>query len=122
MSEPSSVRQPTRIAAVLAYLPVVGWLYVLLFQRGNKLAVYHFKQSFGLVLFLAAVTVGWIVIAWVVAWIPYAFVVSIALFTLVIAAYLFGFVAWVLGIVNAVNARPLPLPLFGEWASHLPIY
>ena len=112
----------SRIPAVLAYLvPFLGWLYVYFFQRKNSLALYHLKQSVGLVLFLIATTVGWVVVGWVIAWIPYMFVLSIALFGVVFAAYLYGIVAWIVGLSNALRARPVPLPLFGEWASRLPI-
>lgn len=111
----------SRLAAAMAYVPVAGWLYVLLRQRRDALAIYHLKQAIGLVLFLAAVTVGWFVITWLVAWIPYMFVFGVALFTLVIAAYLFGVAAWLLGISNALRAQLMPLPLFGKWARGLPI-
>jgi uncharacterized membrane protein len=107
---------------VLAYLvPVIGWLYVLFFQRKNSLAVYHLKQSIGLFVFLVATTVGWAVVGWALAWIPYMAVLGIALFAIVIAAYFYGVVAWILGLSNALSARRAPLPLFGQWASRLPI-
>ena len=116
------MNRPSRVSAVLAYLlPIVGWLYVLLFEPRNELAVYHLKQSIGLVVFLAATTAGWLVAGWALAWIPYVFVLSVALFALVIAAYIYGVVAWVLGMRNAARARLAPLPLFGEWARRLPI-
>ena len=108
--------------ALLAYLiPVFSWLYIFFFERKNLLAVYHLKQAIGLVLFLFATTFGWAVVAWVLAWIPYLSVLSIALFALVLAAYLFGLVAWLIGLNNALRARAVPLPLFGQWASRLPI-
>jgi uncharacterized membrane protein len=113
---------PSRLPAVLAYLiPVVGWLYVFFFQRKNALAIYHLRQSIGLFLFLIGTMTGWAVIAWVLAFIPYMAVVSIALFAIVMAAYLFGLVAWIVGLTNALRNRLAPLPLFGQWASRLPI-
>ncbi len=111
----------TRIPAVLAYIPILGWLYVLFLARKNSLAVFHLKQSIGLILFLIAATAAWALVTWILAWIPYMFLVGIALFGIVIAAYLYGLVAWVLGLINALNERLAPLPLFGEWASRLPI-
>jgi uncharacterized membrane protein len=114
--------RPSRLPAVLAYLiPVIGWLYVFFFQRKNILAIYHLKQSIGLFLFLVATMAGWAVIAWVLAWIPCMAVLSIALFAIVIAAYLYGIVAWILGLINALSNRLAPLPLFGQWANRLPI-
>lgn len=114
--------QPSRLPAVLAYLfPVVGWLYVFLFQRSNSLAVYHLRQSIGLFLFLVGALVVWAVIGWVIAWIPYIAVLSVGLFTIVIAAYFYGVVAWLLGMIHALRNQLTPLPLFGRWADGLPI-
>ncbi|MGD0613644.1 MAG: hypothetical protein ABSB41_19275 [Anaerolineales bacterium] len=116
------MNRPSRLPAVLAYLvPVIGWLYVLFFQRKNSLAVYHLRQSIGPVLFLVATTAGWVAVGWVLARIPYMAVRSIALFAIVIVAYLYGIVAWIMGLSNALSARQTSLPLFGQWASRLPI-
>jgi len=115
------VSTPSRLPAVIAYIPVFGWLYVLFFQRKNTLAVYHLRQSIGLFLFLIGVLVGWAVIAWVLTWIPFMDIVGVALFTIVMAAYFLGAVAWVLGLVNALSGRSNPLPVFGQWADRLPI-
>src|SRR5271165_5803409 len=111
----------SRLAAAIAYLPVIGWLYVFFFQRENVLGLFHLKQSIGLFLFLLASLVGWMVIAWLLAWIPLMAVVAMSLFTIVIAAYLYGIVALVLGLSNAFRNRLVPLPLFGRWANRLPI-
>ena len=112
----------SRLPAVLAYLlPVLGWLYVFFFQRRNSLALYHLRQAIGLVVFLVVTFVAWAVVGWLLAWIPYINILSIALFALVVGAYLFGIVAWLFGIYNALSDRESPLPLFGRLASRLPI-
>jgi uncharacterized membrane protein len=116
-----NMSQPSRFPAVLAYIPVVGWLYVLFLQRQNAFAIFHLKQSIGLFLFLLATFIVWAVVAWLLVWIPLMAAVSAGLFTLVIAAYLYGFVAWILGIINALRNQLTPLPGFGAWASRLPI-
>lgn len=113
--------RPSRLLAVFAYVPVIGWLCVFFFERKNTLAVYHLRQSIGLFLYLFAMLLGWAVVAWVIAWIPFMSVISVALFTLVIAAYGYGFVAWIMGLVNALSRRLSPLPGFGRWADRLPI-
>jgi uncharacterized membrane protein len=116
------MNKSSRLPAVLAYLlPVIGWLYVFFFQRKNSLAVYHLRQSIGLVLFLAGAAVSWIVVGWIIAWIPYAAVLSIALFAIVITAYIYGIIAWIMGMNNAFKELQVPLPLFGQWANRLPI-
>jgi len=112
----------SRVPAVLAYLlPVLGWLYVFFFQRRNSFALYHLRQAIGLVLFLVVTLVAWAVVGWLLAWIPYLSILSIALFALVVSAYLFGIVAWLFGIYYALADRESPLPLFGRFASRLPI-
>jgi uncharacterized membrane protein len=113
--------ESSRLPSALAYVPIVGWLYVLIFQRTNNLAMFHLRQSIGLFLFLAGTFVGWAVIGWLLSWIPFMAVVSIALFALVIAAFLYSVVAWIIGLLNALRNRVVPLPLFGRWASRLPI-
>lgn len=113
------MRMSSRIAAVIAYIPVVGWLYVLLMQRRDAFAVFHLRQSIGLVAFLLVVFAGWVIVAWLLGWIPYAFILSNALFALVIAAYAFGVVIWITGMVNAARGRVALLPIFGRVAHQV---
>jgi hypothetical protein len=115
------MNSPSRLSAVLAYIPIIGWIYVLAAQRRNAFAMFHLRQSIGLVLFLIGVFVGWAVIFWLLSWIPIGDIVGMVLFTLVISAYLFGIVALVLGLINAANSKVAPLPFFGQWANRLPI-
>jgi len=107
--------------AVIAYVPILGWLYVYLMERKNTLALFHLRQSIGLFVFLVGVFIGWAVIAYALALIPFMAVISVSLFAIVIAAYIFGAVAWVMGILNAFKRTLSPLPLFGRWANRLPI-
>ncbi len=108
-------------SAAIAYIPVIGWLYVYFLQRKSPFAVFHLRQSVGLVLFLLGTLIAWAIVAYLIAIIPYMAPFSVALFTIVIAAYLFGAVTWVMGILNALKSKSTPLPLFGQWANRLPI-
>ncbi len=110
-----------RLSAFLAYIPVIGWLYVFLFARKSKLAFFHLRQSIGLALFLVAAVVVWFAAVWVISWIPYLFFIAMALFALVITAYLYGVVAWVQGMRNALQQNYTSLGLFGDYANRLPI-
>ncbi len=109
------------LSAAIAYIPLIGWIYVYLLQRKNPLAVFHLRQSVGLVLFLIGALVVWAIVAWLVALIPYMAAFSVTLFTVVMAVYFFGAVTWVMGILNALKNKSTPLPLFGQWANRLPI-
>lgn len=113
--------QSSSIHALIAYIPIIGWLYVYFVQRKNAFAVFHLRQSVGLFLFLIGAFVVWAVVAYLIALIPYMAVFSVALFTIVMAFYMFGVVAWVTGILNALKNKSTPLPLFGKWANRLPI-
>jgi uncharacterized membrane protein len=108
-----------RTASLIAYIPILGWIYVLLFQHRKPLPMFHVRQSIGLFGFLLAVFGVWIVIAWLTVWIPYAFTLGIALFNVVIAAFAFGLVVWIMGIVNALRGRMALLPIFGQTANRL---
>ena len=112
----------SRFSAVLSYVPVIGWLYVLLLQRQNAFARFHVRQAIGLILFLIGVFAGWAVITWVLSFVlPFGFLVGNALFALVVAAGIYGVFAWIIGIINASQGRAAMLPVFGRRASQLPI-
>lgn len=108
-----------RISALIAYIPVVGWLYVLIFQHNSNLPMFHVRQSIGLYGFLALLLGGWFVFFWVAAWAPYGVLISVILFTLVVAAFLFAVVALIIGVVNALLGKMVLLPIVGGSANHL---
>ena len=111
-----------RFPAFIAYfLPIVGWIYVWIFQSKNRLARFHMRQSVGLFLSMILVTLAWGVVTWLLAWIPYAFVFGIALFSLAMVAYVFGVIAWITGMVNALRCREAYLPIIGSYSNRLPL-
>jgi uncharacterized membrane protein len=115
------VKTSQRILACLAYLLCVpGWLIALAAGRQSRFVVYHVKQSVALALFLVAVLIGWGVLVWLTAWVSVLFIVGIAAFSLVIAAAIFGVIAWVLGMRNALRGQMAALPIVGQWSRRLP--
>jgi uncharacterized membrane protein len=116
------VSKQSKTLAFLAYLlSILGWLYVLLFQRRDRLAVYHAKQSLGLTLAALAAPVVWALGAWILSWIPLAGpLVAGAAFSLVILTYAFLGGAWITGMVYALQAKTKPLPLVGRWMERIP--
>jgi uncharacterized membrane protein len=108
-----------RFSAFFAYIPVIGWIYVLLVKRQNSLSMFHVRQSIGLFVFLGATFLAWVVVTLVLGWIPFGFMVGVSLFTMVITAFIFGIVAWVTGILHALQGRMILLPLIGKMANSI---
>jgi Chloroplast import component protein (Tic20). len=108
-----------RFSAFFAYIPVIGWIYVLLLKRQDALPMFHVRQSIGLFILLAASFAAWVALTWVLGWIPFGFMVGVALFTMVITVFIFGIVAWVTGIIYALRGRIDLLPLIGKMANNI---
>lgn len=117
------MNKPKRTFAFLAYLlSILGWLYVLLFRRKDKLAVYHARQSLGLTILAVGGPLVWAGAAWVLSWIPLVGpVLAAALFSLIILTYIVLIVAWIVGMVYALQAKVKPVPVVGGWAERLPV-
>jgi uncharacterized membrane protein len=107
----------------LSYLLlIIGWLFVFLFRREDRFAVYHAKQALLLTIVAGATPLVWAVISWVVTWVPWVGpLVAAASFSLVMLVYVVTVVAWVAGMVYALQARLKPVPVLGRWAERLPI-
>lgn len=113
----------SRTLAFLAYLlSILGWLYVLLFQRKDRLALYHAKQSLVLTLVVVGSVVVWFLASWVLSWVPLAGpLLAAALFSQVILVGIFVIGLWILGMVSALQTRTRPLPIVGKWAERISI-
>ena len=112
---------PKRHLAFIAYLvPVLGWLCVLFFQKKDGFAVYHAKQAMMLTITAVVTPLIWAVAAWILVWIPLGGgVLAASLFALVILAYLSLVVTWIVGMINALQAKAKPLPVVGQWAERI---
>jgi uncharacterized membrane protein len=111
-----------RFPAFFAYLlPLISWIYLAAFQRKNRFAIFHMRQSIGLFLFVILITLAWGLATWLLAWIPYAFIFAIVLFTFPLIAYIFSAIAWITGMVNALRCLEAPLPIVGSYSNRLPI-
>jgi uncharacterized membrane protein len=105
-----------RISAVIAYIPVIGWLYVLFAQRKNEFAVFHLRQSVGLVIGVIGSLLAWGVVAWVLTWVPFGDVIGVALFTLVLTVWIIAVITLVVGMANAARGLRNQIPFFGTFA------
>ncbi len=115
----------SKIAALLTYLLlVIGWVYVLVARRDDRLAMFHLRQSITLVVTAIVMAVAWVIFAWVIGLVPLLGPpLSIASFSLVIAAAIYLLIMWVVGMIFSLQGRmqPLPVPVMGRWIDRLPI-
>jgi uncharacterized membrane protein len=113
----------SRYLAFFAYLlSALGALYVLLARRGDAFAVYHARQSLALAAAALAAPLAWAVVAWALLWVPLAGpVAAVALFALLIGVELGLGLAWVAGMVYALQGRVKVIPFVGRWAGRLPV-
>jgi uncharacterized membrane protein len=105
----------SRYFAFFAYLlNVIGAVFVLLFRRNDQFAVYHAKQSLGLIVLAGVIFLVWAVVGWVISWIPFiGFIFAMAMFALVIAAYIAITISWFLGMKYALGEQMQPVPMVG---------
>jgi uncharacterized membrane protein len=117
------MNKPQKIPALLAYLlPILGWLYVLVFHRKDEFAVYHAKQSLVMTITAIGAPLVWAIVAWAIAWIPLVGpIVAAALFALVILTYVVLTATWIVGMVYVSQAKMKPVPVVGGWAERLPV-
>lgn len=112
-----------RWPAFVAYLvPVLGWLYALIFHKANKFVTHHARQSIMLTFIVIVAPLAWAIFAWLVTWIPTGgSLLAVASFALVILAYIIVVILWIMGMVRALRAMQKPLPVVGEWAQRIPV-
>ncbi|MEE4256222.1 MAG: hypothetical protein V2I47_04220 [Bacteroidales bacterium] len=93
---PSSNAQ---LLAVISYLTLIGWIIAFVLYQNDKseLAIYHLRQSLGLVIIGA--------IGWVIFWIP----------IIGWLAAIFFFVLWLMGLIYAAQGEMKPVPLLGNF-------
>jgi len=105
----------SKISAFIAYLLFVfGWLFVMTFRRNDQFAVFHAKQSLRLTIFAVGIPAAWGLGGYFISLIPFVGpILASATFSLVIVAFFTIFIAWVIGMSNALRARWVSVPMFG---------
>ena len=101
MENQSRTSTDPKIIAIISYLTLIGWVVALLMNNNPKsvLASFHIRQSLGLMLVFAAANVAMMLpIGWIIA----------------IPVILAAFIAWVIGIVAALNGEMRTIPYLGE--------
>ncbi len=88
--------------ALLAYLTIIGLIVALVMnnEKKNAFGSYHIRQSLGIM--LTAFLASFIAIIPLLGWLIY------------LVAAPFFLVLWIFGLLNAINGKQKPIPLFGE--------
>jgi uncharacterized membrane protein len=115
------VAKSGRIPAFIAYLiPLIGPIYVLLFNRKDLFALYHACQSLAIVITSVLLTLLWGALAWGTSWISLIGpIFGVSTFALVMATWGLTLVTWFMGMWNALQGRYRRLPIFGQWGEKL---
>jgi len=103
-------------AAILSYIPVIGFIIALILHNGKKteLGAYHLRQSLGL--HLTGVAVGvLIVFLGILSLIPFlGLIFGLINFVLIFGGSLAFLVFFILGLIFAAQGQQKPLPLVGD--------
>jgi uncharacterized membrane protein len=105
----TNFKMDAKTIAWLSYITLIGWIIALVqhsnSQQKSSLAIFHLRQSFGLM-------VTWFAL--------YIIGIVLVIATLGIGAillwiiYIGVFVLWILGLISAINGEEKPLPVVGE--------
>lgn len=93
------------------FLPLVGFILVLLAKKENKYAMFYARQ--GLVLFIVAVIIG--VSKWFVGWIP------VMGWLIVGVLWIILIVLWIMGLIYSFSGEEKDIPLIGEFAKKIKV-
>lgn len=111
VKESKNAKASDTATALVGYLWLLGFLIALLAMHteGNQFTAFHLRQSAGLmILAVILAAIGWIpIVGWIAAGIGAIYLV----------------IAWIIGLVSALNGTQKTVPLFGEafqnWFSGL---
>jgi uncharacterized membrane protein len=106
---------PPRTAALLCYIPVVGWvpaLVVLAAERFRMDRTTRFHAFQGLYLF-----VTWLVVDWVVGPMSRSFGPAMRVLSLAAILKVFVFIGWIYMIIKVSHNETYKLPFLGELAE-----
>lgn len=101
-----------KMAAIVSYLTLIGWLIARfgMHEEGNSLSAFHLRQTLGLWLTGIVISVGLSILSGIIGG-------GIIGLTLGLASSIFSIVllvAWVIGLLDAINEREKPVFLFGK--------
>jgi len=104
-------------AAILSYIPLIGFIIALILHNGRKTALgsYHLRQSLGLHLTSFILYLGALIFLMIVGLIPFVNVVFGAIAVVYFPLLSLGsLVFFILGLIYAAQGQQKPLPLVGD--------
>jgi uncharacterized membrane protein len=117
VAEKSSTGLDANIAAALAYIPIVGIVFLVI-EKGSRFVKFHSVQS---LVFCAALFVAYFaltILGFVASMVPVlGWIVSFALFFVWLALFIGSFVAWIIAVVKAFQGEWFKLPYVGNIAE-----
>jgi len=105
------IEEKDKTTAIIAYVTIIGLViaFIINNEKKNKFAAYHIKQSLGVG--LTAIALSFINIIPILGWI------------ISILGYFVIFYMWIMGVINALNLKEVPVPLLGdkyiEWFKNI---
>ena len=86
-----------KTVAIVAYLSLLGFIIALIIHGNKKttLGAYHLRQMLGIIIFAIPCIIP--ILGWIWA--------------------IFIFIAWIIGLVNAIGGKMKPVPLIGPLAE-----
>lgn len=101
-AETKNTASDDKTMAIVAYLTIIGLIaaFIMNREKNDPFAAYHIKQSLGLSMCgIALFIVGLVpILGWIASFLGSIFLLYL----------------WVMGLVNAINGKEQPVPLFGD--------
>ncbi len=117
VAEKSSTGLDANIAAALAYIPIVGLVFLVI-EKGSRFVKFHSVQSLVLCAALFVTYIALTIMGVVAGMVPViGWIVGILLFFVWLALGIGSLVAWVIAVIKAFQGEWFKLPFVGDIAE-----
>ncbi len=117
VAEKSSTGLDANIAAALAYIPIIGIVFLVI-EKGSRFVKFHSVQSLVLCAALFVIYLALTILGFILGMIPVlGWIASIVLFFVWLALMIGSLVAWIIAIVKAFQGEWFKLPYVGDIAE-----
>jgi uncharacterized membrane protein len=117
VAEKSSTGLDANIAAALAYIPIVGLVFLVI-EKGSRFVKFHSVQSLVLCAALFVAYIALMIFGFVVALVPVlGWIVSFLMIFVWLALMIGALVVWVIALIKAFQGEWYKLPYIGDIAE-----